>query len=128
MRAPAIGHIGDRIDLVIRQGASFGPHNVTMTNPDGTPVDLTGATVRGKLRMDYDDATAAADLAVTILDAPGGEFEFGLDANITAGLSAGRSLGDRAGAHVWDMEIEFAGGSIMPLYWGTAQVMAEATW
>ncbi len=44
-----LGYIGERLDLLIRQGATFGPFDVTLANPDKTPVDLTGATVRALL-------------------------------------------------------------------------------
>ena len=127
MRAPEIGDIGDRIDLVIRRGASFGPHQVSMANPDGTPVNLTGASVRGSIRVTHDAATAAADLVVTMIDALAGTFSFELPVSATATLAGGKNLADRAGAHVWDMEIEYADGIVRPLYWGVVQVMAEAT-
>ena len=41
-----LGYIGERLDLLIRQGATFGPFDVTLANPDKTPVNLTGATVQ----------------------------------------------------------------------------------
>lgn len=45
-----LGYIGEKLDLLVRQGATLGPFAVTLTNPDNTPVNLTGATLRAHLR------------------------------------------------------------------------------
>lgn len=121
---PSIGDIGDRIDLVIRQGATFGPHQVTMANPDASPVNLTGAVVEASLTELDAAAAEAAVFTVAMTDPAAGQFEFWLSATITAGLRAGRSLTDRSGAYGWSMQITYADGTVRPLYWGAAQVVA----
>lgn len=41
-----LGYIGEKLDLLVKQGSTLGPFKVTLANPDQTPVDLTGATRR----------------------------------------------------------------------------------
>lgn len=122
-----LGDIGERINLLIRQGATFGPHRVTLTSPDGSPVDLVGSVVRGQMRVRA-GATGAplADFAVAMIDAAGGIFEFGLSATVTAQLPAAAPGSDRAVAR-WDMELEDAAGRVIPLFWGEASVVKEVT-
>ena len=47
-----VGTRGERLDLIVRQGATLGPHTVTLTNPDGSAVNLTGCTIQGQVRKD----------------------------------------------------------------------------
>lgn len=50
--ALTLGNIGEEMDLLIRQGGTFGPHVFTMKNPDGSAFDLTGMVLRGSIRKD----------------------------------------------------------------------------
>lgn len=128
MNAPVIGSVGEAIDLLIRQGATFGPHQVTLTNPDGTPVNLTGATVRGQIRRTaLSTGSPLADLAVTIIDAPNGVFEFGLSSTQTAALGADESPQGHASRAVWDMELQDTLGRVIPLFTGKVNVYREVT-
>lgn len=45
-----VGFRGERLDLIARQGATLGPFVVTLTNPDNSPVNITGCTIRGLVR------------------------------------------------------------------------------
>lgn len=127
MSAPLLGSRGDCVDLLVRQGATFGPHQVTLTNPDGTPVDLTGATVRGQLRRKALDAATLVALTVTVTDAPGGVFELGLTAAQTAALTAGEDPGSIASRAVWDLELQDAAGRVIPVFWGNVTIHREVT-
>ena len=40
-----LGYIGEKFDLLIKQGSTLGPFSITLSNPDNTPVNLTGAAV-----------------------------------------------------------------------------------
>lgn len=45
-----LGYIGEKLDLLIRQDATLGSFDATMRNPDGSAVNLIGATIRGQVR------------------------------------------------------------------------------
>lgn len=123
---PTIGFIGNKVDLLIRQGATFGPHRVTLTNPNSTPVVLTGATVRGSVVYLKDDQVERVPVEVTITNAAAGEFDIGLSAETTAALPGGDHPTDPAGRHKWDLELVDALGRVTPIFYGTAQVFNEA--
>lgn len=122
-----LGYIGEKLDLLVRQGATLGPFAVTLTNPDNTPVNLTGATLRAHLRKKALDAVKVAQFDVTITDAAAGKFEFGMIDEATAAIPAGETLKDAASVYVWDMELEDASGRVLPLYYGDCKVFREVT-
>lgn len=45
-----LGYIGEKLDLLVKQGSTLGPFKVTLLNADQTPVNLTGCTIRGHVR------------------------------------------------------------------------------
>lgn len=133
MTTPTIGYFGERLDLKIRQGATFGPIQATMRNPVvppatiGTPVDLTGCTIRGQIRRKALDVAIVASFAVTITNAAAGQYEFGLSSATTAGITAGETLDSSTSKYVWDLELVDATGRITPLYYGAVTVLREVT-
>lgn len=122
-----LGYIGEKLDLLVKQGATLGPFKVTLTNPDAAPIDLTGATVRGHIRKKALDTTLAATLVVSVTEAANGKFEFGLPDEVTATIQAGETIKDAASLYVWDMELEDASGRVTPLYYGDCKVFREVT-
>lgn len=123
-----VGYIGEKLDLVIRQGATLGPFPATMTYADGvTPYDLTGATIRGQIRKRALDTEVVENIQVDINAPSEGQYKFGLDAATTGGMTAGESMGDAASKYVWDLELELADGTIIPLYYGNVAVFRETT-
>jgi hypothetical protein len=122
-----LGDIGERVDLLIRQGCTFGPHEVRLTNPDDTPVNLTGATVRGTIRKDYESPNISASLVVEWVDQAEGVFKFSLADTVTAELAAGKTVQLPHSLYVWDFEIEYLDGAIRPLFWGEVRVHPEVT-
>lgn len=130
--APSIGDTGARLDLVIRQGATFGPHCLQLFNPDnaplnpGQPVDLTGCTLRAQLRR-----TALGQLLATfectIVDAVQGRVDLQLDAATTAAITCGESPRDPLSRAVWDLELHDSLSRVIPLAWGTVSLFREAT-
>ncbi len=122
-----IGYIGERLDLLIRQGATLGPFICTLTNPDATPVNLTGATIRGQIRKQPSDTAVVANLSVMVMDAAGGQYSFALDAATTAGIVAGADITKPESVYAWDMELQDSLGRVIPLYWGTVRVHREVT-
>lgn len=125
---PTLQNIGERLDLRIRQGATFGPFRVEMKNPDNSPVDLTGKTIRGQIRRSGLSGVLIVAFTVTMLNAVGGIFEFGLTDEQTATLfQPGENFLDSDSAYTWDMEIESANGQVTALYYGTVRSLREVT-
>lgn len=117
-----IGFIGEKLDLLIRAGASFGPYMVTLTNPNLTAVNLTGVTIRGSVKV----GTVSIVLGVVITNAVAGQFTFGFTlAQTRIMVDAGASQG--VSVFKWDMEMQDSAGNVIPMYYGTVRVHAENT-
>lgn len=124
---PSIGYFGEKMTLNIRQGATLGPFSATMVNPDESPVNLTNCTIRGKIRKTALSATVTATLDCTITNAAAGQYTFGLTDEVTAAITAGEKLTDKASKYVWDLELEDSTGRVIPLYYGDCFVLREVT-
>jgi hypothetical protein len=118
-----IGVRGERLNLLIRQGATLGPFRASMVNPDSSPVDLTGAQIKGVMRKTAGAAAVIANLVVVISNAPGGLYEFSLPASVTAGIAAGLSETDADSRYVWSLDLVDAQGQVLPLYYGDVAVV-----
>lgn len=124
---PVLGKIGTQVDLLIKQGSTFGPMVATLTNPDLTPVNLTACIIRGQIRKKALDATIVASFVVAITNEPGGVFEFGLTDEVTAIITADEIMQKPGSKYVWDMELEDSLGRVIPLYYGDVTVFREVT-
>jgi len=124
--AVTIGFKGAELNLLVRQGATFGPMACTLTNPDTSPVSLAGATIRGQVRRLPNSATVAAPFTCTITNSAAGQFSYSITATDTASLSAGLTETDADSQYYWDMEMEIA-GVVTPLMYGAVSVFREVT-
>jgi hypothetical protein len=123
-----IGYIGENMDLTIRQGATFPEITATMTNPDLSPVNLTGCLIRGQIRKVAASSTITLVLSFTITNALTGQYKFdAIPAATTALLPAGETLTEAASRYVWDCELVDSLGAVTPLYYGTAYIFREVT-
>ena len=122
-----IGSIGAKLDLLVKQGCTFGPHEVTLTNPDKTAVDLTDCTLRGQIRKTAGDTVVAATIAFVVTSATSGKFTFGMADDVTAALVAGETLDKPASLYTWDADIVDALGETIPLYYGDVKVFRGVT-
>lgn len=124
-----IGTKGAELDLLIRQGATFGPNSSRILNPNGTPVDLTGATIRAQIRKTPNSTLSPGATAVfTITNATNGQFNWEFSASDTTLLTADASGETAAGSqYVWDMELQDSTGRVLPLLYGKVSVYREVT-
>lgn len=122
-----IGNIGEKLDLLIRQGATFGSVTAQMFNPDLTTINLTGCIIRGKIRKTSLDTRVIADINATITDPLLGKYQYGLTAAETALIPAGENITDQKSKYVWDLELEDSAGKVFPLYYGSVTVFRELT-
>lgn len=128
MSQKTIGNRGECLDLLIRQGATFGTYHATMRNPDGTPVDLTGCLIRGMMRKTPSSASVLLNITVTSAYDATGAYSFGLTDEQTATLTAGTDINRPESLYVWDLEMLDSTGQIIPLYWGDVRVHRRVTY
>lgn len=123
-----IRNTGERLDFEQRQGSTWGPFTRTLTNPDGTPVDLTGVTLRGQIRK-----TALAttlQVAITFELAPDpteGWYRFWVPAADTEAFDVAEEIGDDDSRYRYDIEYVDASGRVIPDLWGYIRFQAEVT-
>lgn len=125
---PQIGFIGERLDIIVRQGTNLGPYLVTLTDKNGSPIDLTGCTIQGQVRKNaLDQGEPVAEFEVVYTDRTAGQFSFGMGHAITALIPAGEFQKDEASQYKWDMELQDSQGRKIPLYYGTFENFREVT-
>ena len=79
-------------NLVVDQGTTFSSI-ITLTNQDGTPMDLTDYTVKSQFRKSY-QSSSAVNFTASIYDAAAGQVQLRLDPSDTTNIQAGRYLYD----------------------------------
>jgi hypothetical protein len=112
--AQVLGTLGCPLDLQIRQGMDV-ENTLTLTNPDGTPLDLTGCTLTAKMRRTPTSTAVVFDTAIT--DAANGVARLDLTAEQTADLAPP--------AWSWDLKLTDAAGKVRPLAYGHVVVVLE---
>lgn len=114
--------------IEIEQGASFSM-DVTYLDSAGDPVDLTGYSGRGQIRLTAQTATTLASFTVTITAAAAGEVSISLPASALVGNAAitGTSYSDKTSA-VYDIELYTAADAdVIRLLQGTCLISPEVT-
>ena len=122
MAAKSIGTKGNDLEILIRQGATFGPHRVTIRGANNTPIDLTGCKFTGKVKKTVKSSEVVAEIETNIVNATGGIVDFFIQDEMTALIPAGETEKDAASQYVWQYQMEDASGKVIPLFYGTARV------
>jgi len=106
----------DRADLQIYQGDDYAA-TVTVSNPDGTPADLSACTPRAQIREDVADEapTVIVEIAATIA---------GSDVNLFIPHTDTTLL---AGGYVWDLQLTDGDGLITTVVAGKVRATQEVT-
>lgn len=107
-----------KANIVIDQGADFAT-TITVTDTDGSIVDLTGYTGEGQIRKHYTSETAV-DLIVEFQDPRS-------SGQVTLSLTNANTAAMEAGRYVYDVEITSGGGTISRLAEGIATVTPQVT-
>ena len=105
-------------NITIEQGGTF-ELTLSVDNPAGSDMDLTGYTFRGMLARSYYDDTPISFVASTLI-AASGKFKLALTAAQCAAM-------DPALTYVWDCEMESSTGIVTRLLQGSATVSPEVT-
>ena len=79
-------------NLYIDQGSEYSSI-ITVNNQNGTPINLTGATVAAQFRKSY-NSSSFTNFTVTVHDALLGRIRLRLPADVSSAVSAGRYLYD----------------------------------
>lgn len=109
-----------KYNITAEQGSTFYFNGTIST--DGTPWDLTGYSGRMQVRTSVGASTALLSLTTAAGDITlnsSGEFSVSVDADTMADILAGR--------HVYDFEVESAGGEVSRILEGKFTVKAEVT-
>jgi hypothetical protein len=128
MTTPTLGTKGAALDLLVRQGATLGPNSTLLKDGTGAAMDLTGCTLSAQIRRSPSSSTVDATATFTITNAVLGAFDWEFPATETAMLSCDavdETLPESQ--YVWDMELLYASGRVVPLLYGAVSVFREVT-
>lgn len=125
---PVLGTKGGELDLLLKQGATFGPHQITLKDSANQPINITGATIRAQIRKTSDAATAVANGDFVLTTPVSGVFTFGFSSTSTTALQVDTASETGTDSqYVWDMEIQYSDGRVYPLMYGKVSVFREVT-
>ena len=104
------------------QGATFSL-SITWTNPDGTPINITGASAKMQVRATKTSSNVILEASTTngriTLGGSAGTVIFNIPASVTSLLSVGQ--------YVYDLNITDSSGNITRLLEGAFFVDGEVT-
>ena len=112
-----------KLKLSIDQGATFTRQVTWKTGKPATPVDLTGCTARMQIR----EAIESPEVLVSLTTANGGITLGGPAGTVALRIEADTTAAFEWRAGVFDLEIEFADGTVRRLLAGTVTVSPEVT-
>ena len=110
-----VGAIPAAVDLAVYQGDDFGPLTLTVTNPDGSAANLTGATFNAQIRSAPGAATVLASFTTSVATNV-----------ITLTMAATDTLTLPAGA-AWDCQMTTSAGKIQTLAAGQVKTTADVS-
>jgi hypothetical protein len=109
------------LDLIVKQGSDYF-RKLLFTNPDTTPMDITGYIFRGQARTDYDSPDVAFNFQFTITDAVGGEVELKISNIATTALDLSENT-----KFVYDCEFVTPTSNVDMFLRGKIQMIREVT-
>lgn len=129
MTAPQVGTKGAKLNLLVRQGATTGPFTMLVRDSEGgPPINLTGCEIRSEIRKTPDDGVVAATAVVDVIDTVQGAVKWYFSPDDTREMEASPiDETEPESRYVWDMELEFPDGRIIPLLYGNVGVFREVT-
>lgn len=125
--ANQLGTKGTQLDLLVRQGGTFGPYTITITDENANPIDITNNTFTGQIRKTAASTTITAAIVSTVINGPMGNVQITIPSTVTSTIICGDSEKDDLSLYVWDFEMMDSLGNIIPLFFGNVQVFREVT-
>lgn len=118
-----------KYNIEISQGSDY-TLAITLKDPSGTPINLTGHTFTGQIRKTASDFTIQAPFTFTLLDqgTDPGRVNMTLAASVSSGISLDKSTGAsrKITTMTYDVESDNA-GSITRWLEGLVQLSPEVT-
>ena len=127
MMANQIGGKGSQLDILIRQGATFGPHRITLKDENSNSIVLTGFEFTGQIRKSISSAQVTAVIQTEIIDEQNGIIEISIPWNVTKDIPAGENEKDEKSLYLWDFEMRDPQNKVTPLFYGQVKVFREIT-
>lgn len=122
-----LGTFGIQRVLRIQQGSEFGPVEVLLRNPDGTPVNAAGSIFRGQIRRSVDDAAPAGEFVFEIVNSPSITFRMRLPRSVTDTFEPAPPANNITDRYVWDVEHVDPQGNVRTILYGAAIVQRQVT-
>jgi len=105
-----------KVNIVIDQGTDFST-SISLTNSDGSQLDLTGIVAASQIRKSYTSSNAVS--FVTALANNTGTLTLSLNNSVTSTLSSGR--------YVYDVELTDSSNVVTRILEGIVTVTPEVT-
>jgi len=121
-----VSNLSTEIDFQLQQGADFATV-ITVLTANGSPQDLTGATVSAAIKRTGATSMVSASFTATLSGTPtDGKVTLSLTAAQNV-LGAGVSISDPNGQYVWDLKVVLSGGANLRPFFGKVSVVQDVT-
>jgi hypothetical protein len=112
----------EKLNLVIKQGAKFGPNRLTFSE------DVSTWTFRGQARKTADSPTVAATITTVPVAGNPLAVDWFFSATATAGMTCHPTdLQHADSTYQWDYEVEKPDGTVLSIHDGQINVWREVT-
>lgn len=108
-----------KYNILIQQGSDYIQKITVKESVSQLPVDITGCTIRGQVRVNVEDTTPAASFVTALTDPANGEFQISLTNAVTTALDFETGY--------YDVEIVYPSGVVDRLLQGKAVLSKEVT-
>lgn len=127
--AELVGYKGEELDLLVKQGSTYGPIEVELQNPDASLVVLDDINFRGQIRKTFDspDVVGVFTFRKFINAAGSLVAEFVIEANVTAQIPAGPDENHPDSIYEYDIEYFNDANRVLPLLYGKVKMFREVT-
>jgi hypothetical protein len=105
-------------NIIVEQGSTFNKQ-ISVKDPAGVPIDLTGAVIRGMIRGTYNDVSPLATFTINCPTPTTGIFYIILSAAVTAAFDFVKAL--------YDIEIAYPDGTVVRILQGNVILSREVT-
>lgn len=108
-----------KYNILIQQGSDYIQKIIVKESVSQLPVDITGCTIRGQVRVNIEDASPVATFVTAVTNGPAGEFQISLSNAVTAALDFDTGF--------YDVELVYPSGVVDRLLQGKAVLSKEVT-
>lgn len=117
-----LGSVGKKLDLLIKQGSTFGEYPLTLKNADKTPKNLTGYTFSGRIKKSYSSTVVIAEIVFRPIDLVNGKIGISIPAAVTSTIKGNP---DGVSEYVYDIEYTDTNGFVEPILYGDVEVFSN---